>query len=54
MLDLKRILLGLTALIFGGGGLYLWLRLGNDAAPPALLGGLIAVTCVFRILSLRR
>ena len=50
---LKVTLLALTALIFGSGGLFLWLRLGNDAAAPALLGILIAVTCLFRILSFR-
>ena len=54
MSRLKLVLLSLTALIFGGGGLYLWLRLGNDAAPPALLGAMIALTCLFYILSRAR
>lgn len=53
MSRLKILLLSLTALIFGGGGLYLYLRLGNDAAPPALLGAMIALTCLFYILSRR-
>jgi hypothetical protein len=46
--------LALTALITGGGGLFLWLRLGNNAAPPALLGASISLTCVMRIITLTR
>ena len=53
MSRLTLTLLSLTALITGGGGLYLWLKLGNTAAPPALLGGTIALTCLFYILSKR-
>lgn len=51
---LQHILLTLTALITGGGGLFLWLKLGNDAWPPALLGLLLALTCILRLLALRR
>ncbi|MBC7477134.1 MAG: hypothetical protein H7317_03455 [Pseudorhodobacter sp.] len=54
MLRLKITLLTLTALITGGGALYLYARLGNAVAAPALLGALIAVTCVLRLLTLRR
>ena len=54
MYRLKVTLLALIALMFGSAGVFLWLKLGNDAAAPALLGILIAVTCLFRILSLRR
>lgn len=54
MLRLKQTLLILTALITGGGAAYIYLRLGNDALPPVLLGALIAITCLFRLVSLRR
>ena len=51
MSRLTLILLSVTGLLTGGGGLYLWLVVGNSAAPPALLGGLIALTCLLRILT---
>ena len=54
MLRVKIILLALIGLITGGGAVYLYARLGNDVAAPALLGALIALTCVLRILTLRR
>lgn len=51
---IRNLILGTLALIFGGGGLFLWLRLGNDAAPPALLGGTLALTCLLFMMSRRR
>ncbi|MEI6099101.1 MAG: hypothetical protein WCS20_12565 [Alphaproteobacteria bacterium] len=51
MSRLTLVLLSLTGLLTGGGGMYLWLTLGNAATPPALLGGLIGLTCLFRIMT---
>ena len=48
-----QIFLGLIALATGGGALWLYWRLGNDAWPPVLLGLLIALTCILRLISLR-
>jgi hypothetical protein len=46
--------LTLTALITGLGSGFLWWRLGSSATPPALLALLIAITCVLRLVTLKR